>query len=94
MDEIAIGRREELRRQLGGAGAWVTEAAGVPRASDGAGPSGGRSDAAEFSRTPSRLRLCERLACPTERLQGESEITAVHRFTSGTDEAAPTATVR
>ena len=29
-----------------------TEAAGVPRASDGAGPGGGRSDAAEFSRAP------------------------------------------
>ncbi len=32
----------------------VTEAAGVPRASDGAGPGGGRSDAAEFPRASAR----------------------------------------
>jgi hypothetical protein len=37
---------------------------------------------------------CERLACPTERLRGESEKAAVHRFTSGTDAAAPSAATR
>ncbi len=37
---------------------------------------------------------CERLACPTERLRGELETAAVHRFTSRTDEAAPMAATR
>jgi len=37
---------------------------------------------------------CERLACPTKRLRGESEKAAVHRFTSGTDAAAPSAATR
>ena len=37
---------------------------------------------------------CERLACPTERLRGESETTAVYRFTSRTDEATPLAATR
>ncbi len=37
---------------------------------------------------------CERLACPAERLRGESETAAVHRFTSGTDEATPSAATR
>jgi len=42
--------------------------------------------------SPEHSRSCvirERLACPTERLRGGSEASAVHRFTSRTDEAAP-----
>ena len=36
----------------------------------------------------------EQLACPTERLRGESETTTMHRFTSRTDAATPMAPTR
>ncbi len=73
---------------------WFTEAAGSP------GPPTGQAllvAGVTLRISPEPLRNnadCERLACPTERLRGESETTAVHRFTSGTDEAAPSAATR
>jgi len=76
------------------------ELSGSPRRRVSPGPPTGQAllvAGATLRISPEPLRnnaICERLACPTERLRGESETTAVYRFTSGTDEATPLAATR
>ena len=80
-------------------GAWSRNA-GSPRRRASPGPPTGQAlvvAGVTLRSSPEPLRDIangERLACPTERLRGESEMTTVHRFTSRTDAATPMASTR